>query len=327
MAHLSFDDRIGLVFLSLSVIFVIITAWRFREFRTAVRRLAIVMIILMIALVLLHFPYDFDTPSAAAKAFDDEKYYIKEFVGEAAPEFENFPELHQQIKHEVASFVERHALKKKHVLDIGAGTGYLQDIVDDYTGLDIAPAAQRYFHKRFVAGSATALPFPDNEFDAAWSVFVYEHVVNPERGFMEARRVVRNGGLFFLSPAWNCPTWLADGYEVRPYSDFSLREKLVKASLILRTLPAFQAYYRYPIRALRLLSAYSSHGPTKLRYNLLHPNYSNYWEADSDAVNSIDRFEALQWFLSRGDECLNCSLQRGFWFQDGPLILQINKRQ
>ena len=27
---------------------------------------------------------------------------------------------------------------------------------------------------------------------------------------------------------------------------------------------------------------------------------------DSDAVNSIDMYEAYLWFRSRGDECLNC---------------------
>ena len=35
------------------------------------------------------------------------------------------------------------------------------------------------------------------------------------------------------------------------------------------------------------------------------PKHVNYWIADSDAVNSIDSYEAMLWFLSRGDECLN----------------------
>jgi len=55
-------------------------------------------------------------------------------------------------------------------------------------------------------------------------------------------------------------------------------------------------------------------------------NFSKYWVADSDVVNSIDRFEALLWFRSRGDECLNCSAQ-DFWRHDGTLILRISERQ
>ena len=46
-----------------------------------------------------------------------------------------------------------------------------------------------------------------------------------------------------------------------------------------------------------------------------------------DAVNSIDRFEAIQWFLSRGDECLNCDRQQDFWRQGGSAILRINKKR
>ena len=43
-----------------------------------------------------------------------------------------------------------------------------------------------------------------------------------------------------------------------------------------------------------------------LRYSRLTPSYEVYWEADSDAVNSLDSQEAAIWFVSRGDECLNC---------------------
>ena len=215
-------------------------------------------------------------------------------------------------------------MQRKRVLEIGGGTGYLQDVVDDYTGLNIGAVFKRYYHKPFVVGSATALPFSDNGFDAAWSIFVYEHVINPELGFSELRRVVKDGGVVMLLPAWNCTSWAAQGYEVRPYSDFGVTGKITKASLGIREQPLFQAVYRYPIRLLRLWSARIWRGPTRLRFRTLQPNYSHYWVADSDAVNSIDRFEALQWFLTRGDQCLNCD-GRDFWRNQGPLVLRIHK--
>jgi hypothetical protein len=59
-----------------------------------------------------------------------------------------------------------------------------------------------------------------------------------------------------------------------------------------------------PNRLVR--SAAAQLGPTKLHYRRLVPNYEKYWVPDSDAINSIDSHEAMLWFLSRGDECLNC---------------------
>src|SRR3546814_11978920 len=55
-----------------------------------------------------------------------------------------------------------------------------------------------------------------------------------------------------------------------------------------------------------LFRSVARNGPTRLRYRRLTPNYEKYWMSDSDAVNAIDSHEAMLWFLSRGDECLNC---------------------
>ncbi len=44
---------------------------------------------------------------------------------------------------------------------------------------------------------------------------------------------------------------------------------------------------------------------------------------DSDAVNSIDRHEAKLWFMSRGDECLNC--EDALLDSSGPLIIRVHK--
>ncbi len=67
-------------------------------------------------------------------------------------------------------------------------------------------------------------------------------------------------------------------------------------------------------------------GPTALRYERLQPNYKEYWEPDSEAVNSIDSYEGALWVLSRGDECLNCGdypiLLSMF---NTPLIIRVHK--
>lgn len=118
------------------------------------------------------------------------------------------------------------------------------------------------------------------------------------------------------------------GYPVRPYSDFGLKGKLIKASLPLRESPALTSLYLYPIRGLRLADAKLRRGPTSFHYWLLTPNYEHYWMPDSDALNSMDPYEGYLWFASRGDECLNCP---GAWDEfvqpQIPLILRIKKSE
>ena len=196
----------------------------------------------------------------------------------------------------VRNFVVSHHLTDKRVLDVGSGRGYLQDVVQDYTGLDISSTAARFYHKRFVLGSATAMPFRDSEFDAIWTIWVLEHIPNPEAALSEMRRVLKPGGMLLLAPAWNCDAWAADGYAVRPYSDFGIAGKLIKASVPIRDSRAFRTASLLSIRALRMISFRVHHGPTRLHYRRLAPNYKDYWAPDSDAVNSIDSMELLRGF-------------------------------
>ena len=178
--------------------------------------------------------------------------------------------------------------------------------MEDYTGLDISATARAKYHKRFVQADARAMPFRDGEFDAAWSIWVLDHVPNPEQALREIRRVLKPGGLLYLSPAWSCSDLAPNGYPVRPYSDFGIGGKLIKATVPIQQSQAFQAMYRLPIRAARLAAWKLHPQPTELHYRPIAANYQVYWMPDSDAVNSIDMFEAYLWFLSRGDECLNC---------------------
>ncbi len=211
-----------------------------------------------------------------------------------------------RVREEVENFVARNHLSGAHVLEVGSGEGSLQDIVEDYTGLDISATARAKYHKRFVQADARAMPFRDNEFDAVWTVWVLEHVPNPEQALREIRRVLKPGGLLYLSPAWMCSDLAPNGYPVRPYSDFGLAGKLIKASVPLQQSTLFQAMYMLPIRATRLAAWKLGGGRTALHYRPIVANYKDYWMSDSDAVNSLDMFETYLWFRGQGDECLNC---------------------
>jgi SAM-dependent methyltransferase len=299
-------------------------------------------VILLAVLTAIHFPYQVDelgSPKAGKQAgtFYAGIYSAPAIVGKAAaPEVPVASEDSKyvtiargaieknRIVPKITTFAAQYGLANKRVLDVGAGTGYLQDIVPNYVGLDISPTARRYFHKPFVEASATDMPFHDNEFDAAWSVWVLEHVPKPEQALVEIRRVVKDGGLLFLKPAWDCQWWLAQGYQVRPYSDFGALGKVRKASLNLLASPYYQTASLMPTRFLRQMQARWSGQPTRLHYHLLEPNYDQYWVADSDAVNNLDYYEMLLWFTSRGDECLNCDADPIWDYSE--LILRVHKK-
>lgn len=304
---------------------------------TAALFLTVGALIIIVVNSILHFPYDVDAPLSQQQVEAARKYYMeayqkpvteKQVESEYETKYIRVAEAEAKrfhIEEQVDAFVKRFNLSDRSVLEIGSGRGYLQDIVENYTGLDISPTVARFYHKKFVLGSATAMPFPDNSFDGVWSIWVFEHVPNPEQAFYEARRVTRDNGVLFLYPAWNCTSWAADGYEVRPYADFGLAGKLVKASIPLRFSVPFRVTTLLPIRAVRTLVARS--GPTRLRYRQLTPNYDQYWVPDSDAVNSIDSHEAMLWFLSRGDECLNCEQASVFFpIRSTPLIIRVHKK-
>lgn len=274
---------------------------------------------LALGLTLKWFPYQTDSieerhvsPPADYSEFYGRIYKAPETA--AAVENEDDPYVSlareavegQRIVPRVQEFVTRYGLEKARVLDIGSGTGYLQDVVENYVGLDISPTAARYYHKPFVEASATEIPFPDNEFDAAWSIWVLEHVPQPERALAEIRRVVKDGGILFLSPAWHCSPYFADGYPVRPFGDLDWAGKFHKLAYYAQDAAPFPQLVQTFTRTA--LWAKSLHGgPTQLHYGPLEANYDQYWLPDSDAINWLDRYEMSLWFTSRGDECLNCS--------------------
>ena len=305
-----------------------------RKYLAAIKHILIAAPVLLTLLGVLHFPYDVDAPLTQQEIAAARKYYADAYrapvtegpTTEYETKYLRLAEVAAKalrIEEQLAAFAREFNLSSRKILEIGSGRGYLQDVVENYTGLDISTSVARFYHKRFVLGSAAALPFPDDSFDGVWSIWVFEHVNNPEQAFREARRVTRDNGVIFLLPAWNCVSWAAEGYEARPYADFDLAGKLIKASLIVRADPAFRIASLLPIRGIRTLTA--QFGPTPLRYRRLTPNYEKYWVPDSDAVNSIDRQEAKLWFLSRGDECVDC----GGALSDfsSALIIRVHKSQ
>jgi ubiquinone/menaquinone biosynthesis C-methylase UbiE len=102
-----------------------------------------------------------------------------------------------------------------HVLDIGCGEGQLSRLatgvpgVRQVVGVDPTkaqltaalarqPAAGRPGAPGYARGSASALPFPDGSFDAAFACLVFEHIEGTAGALAEVGRVLRPGGTFLL---------------------------------------------------------------------------------------------------------------------------------
>jgi SAM-dependent methyltransferase len=301
----------------------------------------IILVFVGAAIILLawFFPYDTDAPLSGMEMTKERDYYAKAFAAGdrqlnpvESPEDERYVKLGESnalyfhVEEHVQAFIARYDLAGKKALDVGSGRGYLQDLVNDYTGLDISTTAARFYHKKFVLGSATSMPFASNSFDAIWSIWVLEHVPNPEQALEEIRRVAKDGAMLYLSPAWDCQPFLSNGYNVRPYSDFGLWGKATKFFIPTRLVAYVEA--RRLIYPLRYASWKWSGQPTRLHYHRLDPNYKTYWGPDADAVNSLDAYEMGLWFRSRGDECLNCANDPLEPIRDDRgLIVRVHKSQ
>ena len=200
--------------------------------------------------------------------------------------------------------VVEYKLRDAKVLEVGCGVGFLQNVIEDYIGVDIAQNSGRFLHKPFVNGSVTALPFADNTFDAVWSIFVLEHIPDPEAMLQEIRRVTKPNGLFFLCAAWNVPTWVAQGYNVRPFSDLDWWGKLIKCSVLPRDTMVYRLSITLLQRIWRQIIYWCAASPPRLQFGSLQPNFEAYWSSDADACTAIDSHAVGLWMTAHGDECI-----------------------
>jgi SAM-dependent methyltransferase len=203
-------------------------------------------------------------------------------------------------------FIEDYQIQEKRCLEIGSSTGIFQDLVSDYTGLDVSESLKKYYHKRyFQINNNGDYPFENNSFDAIWSFAVHEHIPNLQQALMEIKRILKRGGLLFFWPAWFCSTWAAEGYAVRPYKDFGLKGKLIKLLIPVRSTVIWRSLSIFPKRIYRHLFLLFGRRYDKILYKKIKANYEHFWISDSDACNSIDSHDAILWFLSNGFTCIS----------------------
>lgn len=253
------------------------------------------------------------------KAFYESQYSEGRYADYISAEAHPFFRLLENL---VSSFGDR----KGKWLEVGCGRGVFQDFVSDYTGVDLAEAVSGFMYKPFFCAPAEALPFPDNSFDGIWSYAVLEHVMEPEKALSEMRRTVKPNGKLFLAPAWHCRPWAGQDYAWKPYAELSLPDRIMKALIPLRNSVVLRMMGVGPARLLRLIGYLFSCSPTSFRCRKLKPSYSEYHIVDADARHSMDPFEMLLWFRSRGDKVLSHpGWHQAFFVRNGAVVIEVMK--
>lgn len=132
----------------------------------------------------------------------EQKYY--EIAAEAS----------ENLTHPAVVAIKKAAKSAKKILDLGCGEGTrLVNLTTkgERFGVDISDyaikkARKKYPEVRFIKTNIERLPFSSNFFDLVYSMFVIEHVANPEKVLREAVRVLKNGGTFIIgAPNYGAP--------------------------------------------------------------------------------------------------------------------------
>jgi SAM-dependent methyltransferase len=236
-------------------------------------------------------------PASAEAAFYNRPAHLETYFGvrELPADRERLQQLHRE-------------LAPGPVLEIGSGMGYFQDQFPDYVALDYSFIALRRFiaDRSFrVCASAETLPFRSNIFSLVFTVAALEHVPRADRAFAEILRVLMPGGVGYVFPAWHCQQWNCDGVPVRPYSELDWSQKWTKLTLPLRNSLGWKAGTHFPRRVLRALSYRRRPAPTALNYRKLRANYDRFLTSDSDACSSLDSYEGILFYQSRGCRILS----------------------
>jgi ubiquinone/menaquinone biosynthesis C-methylase UbiE len=122
---------------------------------------------------------------------------------------QGYDELYREEQERKLSIIIEELLKRNvrgTLLDVGCGTGFSLDILHQMTGLyvigvepSIGMADQYTGTHQLLVCSASALPFPDNHFDAVISMTAIHHFESIEQGTTQIRRVVKKEGVVVVS--------------------------------------------------------------------------------------------------------------------------------
>ncbi len=151
----------------------------------------------------------------------------------------------------------------QRILDMGCGTGLNERVLRQFgevTSADQSDEALRFTRSRgvqqLVCCSAEQLPFSRDSFDVITALDVLEHITEDNQALTELMRVLKPGGLLFITvPAYGF-LWSEHDealHHRRRYSAHELRNKLAAAGLEVERITHFITLLFFPILAVRIL--------------------------------------------------------------------------
>lgn len=162
------------------------------------------------------------------------------------------------------AWLDQYAPRNAMILDGGCGAGANLSLLQQYgtaIGIDLADRAIEFCrargippHRTLIA-SLNELPFPRDFFDLAISYEVICNIANDHAAFTEIARVLKPGGRLIVQvPAYQ---WLWSKHDVavghqRRYSARDLREKILRAGMVVERLTHANALMFPVIAAIRL---------------------------------------------------------------------------
>jgi SAM-dependent methyltransferase len=241
----------------------------------------------------------------------DRGFYTEEDAARYGRDEQAMPEQFSSVVRAFLAEIPEDAL----VVELGCGQGAFAGwhpgaVATDYSFY----ALDRFVEGLRIQCDAHALPFGDATVDAFFSVAMLEHVQDPARVADEIHRCLRPGGRALLYPAWYVRPWTSRALEQRAYADLGLRERLEKASILIRDRNAYRFLRVLPGRLRREL-AIARRRQVVVERRRLQPNLDTYLCPDSDAFSSLDPQALASFFVSRGyaDERRPNALARIFY--------------
>ena len=219
------------------------------------------------------------------------------------------PEVRTDHLRLVRDFVTSYDLSKGRVLEIGAGTGGLQDLVPNYVACDLSTTAARFFHKPFFVASATDFPSqiaPSTPSGASTCSNTF-----PNRNVGSSRSAESYG----LGASCCSTLHGIRGLGMPKGMQFGRTPTLIsKANLSRsRSLCAMRSYtarhhIHYAIRKAHL--ARDPARPDRISFQKAQAKLTHYWVSDSDAACSLDPFETYFVVHKPGRQVFSAILQK-----------------
>ena len=173
----------------------------------------------------------------------------------------------------------RQGARRPDILDAGTGTGVMLGELGRFgnaTGLDNSRDAIEFCGKRgfsnVVEGSAESLPFSDSSFDAVCAMDILEHLKDDRRALAEFFRVLRPGGVLFITvPAFMFLWGPHDEINMhkRRYVPRQVAERIKEAGFVTGKLSYFNCFFFPAVVFIRVARRVLSGGRLKPKSDLI----------------------------------------------------------